>query len=79
VIDRMKELSLDTARIGVSGLGGLLRAPEGTVVAGMLERRRVVVGAHERLLDAPMLVAEADLLWSRAPWRRRALSHSRGD
>jgi Xaa-Pro dipeptidase len=38
VIDRMKELKLDTARIGVSGLGGLLRAPEGTVVAGMLEK-----------------------------------------
>jgi len=36
VIARMKELELDNARIGVSGLSGLLRAPEGTVVAGML-------------------------------------------
>src|ERR1051325_2436207 len=31
VIERMKELQLDRARIGVSGLSGLLRAPEGTV------------------------------------------------
>jgi Xaa-Pro aminopeptidase len=38
VIERMKELKLDGARIGVSGLSGLLRAPEGTVVAGMLEK-----------------------------------------
>ena len=38
VIERMKELKLDGARIGVSGLSGLLRAPEGTVVTGMLEK-----------------------------------------
>lgn len=40
MIERMRELKLDTARIGVSGLGGLLRAPEGTVVTGMLEKVR---------------------------------------
>ena len=36
----MKELKLDRARIGVSGLSGLLRAPEGTVVAGILDKVR---------------------------------------
>jgi Xaa-Pro aminopeptidase len=38
VIERIKELGLDRARIGVSGLSGLLRAPEGTVVSGMIEK-----------------------------------------
>lgn len=38
MIERMKELKLDEARVGVSGLAGLLRAPEGTVVTGMLEK-----------------------------------------
>ena len=38
VIERLKELKLDNGRIGVSGLDGLLRAPEGTVVAGMLDK-----------------------------------------
>ena len=37
LIARMKELKLANGRIGVSGLSGLLRAPEGTVVVGMLE------------------------------------------
>ncbi|MGH7834316.1 MAG: M24 family metallopeptidase [Candidatus Binatia bacterium] len=38
MIERMKELRLDAARIGVAGLSGLLRAPEGTVVFGMIEK-----------------------------------------
>lgn len=38
VIERLGELKLDASRIGVSGLEGLLRAPEGTVVTGMLEK-----------------------------------------
>ena len=40
MIQRMKELHLDSGRIGISGLSGLLRAPEGTVVVGMLDRVR---------------------------------------
>ena len=40
MIARMKELNLDQGRIGVSGLSGLLRAPEGTVVSGMLDSVR---------------------------------------
>jgi Xaa-Pro aminopeptidase len=40
MIARMKELKLGHARIGVSGLSGLLRAPEGTVVSGMLDSVR---------------------------------------
>lgn len=38
VIERMKELGLERGRIGVSGLSGLLRAPEGTVVVGMFDK-----------------------------------------
>jgi Xaa-Pro aminopeptidase len=38
VIDRIKELGLQDGRIGVSGLQGLLRAPEGTVVLGIFEK-----------------------------------------
>jgi Xaa-Pro dipeptidase len=40
LIERMRELKLDQARIGVAGLSGLLRAPEGTVVSGMIEKVR---------------------------------------
>lgn len=38
IIERMRELKLDSARIGVCGLSGLLRAPEGTVVAGIFDK-----------------------------------------
>jgi Xaa-Pro dipeptidase len=34
--ERIEELRLERARIGVSGLSGLLRAPEGTVVSGII-------------------------------------------
>jgi Xaa-Pro dipeptidase len=40
VIERMRELKLEQARFGVAGLSGLLRAPEGTVVSGMIEKVR---------------------------------------
>ena len=40
VIERMRELKLERARVGVSGLSGLLRAPEGTVVTGIFEKVR---------------------------------------
>ena len=58
MVERMKELKLDTGRVGVSGLGGLLRAPEGTVVAGMLEKvnrafpKALFESATELLQDA---------------------------
>ncbi len=38
VIERIKELGLERGRIGVCGLSGLLRAPEGTVVWGIYEK-----------------------------------------
>jgi Xaa-Pro dipeptidase len=38
IAERMKELRLDRGRIGISGLSGLLRAPEGTVVVGMFDK-----------------------------------------
>jgi Xaa-Pro aminopeptidase len=40
VAERIEELKLGQGRIGVSGLSGLLRAPEGTVVSGMIEKLR---------------------------------------
>jgi Xaa-Pro dipeptidase len=58
MIERMEELKLQQARIGVSGLDGLLRAPEGTVVVGMIEKVKKAFpkaqfeGATELLQDA---------------------------
>src|SRR6185437_12864171 len=58
VIERMKELLLDRGRIGISGLSGLLRAPEGTVVAGILEKVRRAFPAA-RFDNATELLQEA--------------------
>jgi len=58
VIDRIKELKLERARLGVSGLSGLLRAPEGTVVTGILEKVRHAL-PHARLENATELLQEA--------------------
>jgi Xaa-Pro dipeptidase len=69
VIERMKELQLDHGRIGVSGLSGLLRAPEGTVVAGMLEPVRrafphaEIVNATEILQDARSVKSAEEVAW----------------
>ena len=69
VIERMKELNLDRGRIGVSGLGGLLRAPEGTVVNGMLEKVRVAFpearfdNATELLQDARSIKGAEEVAW----------------
>ncbi len=67
MIERMKELKLDGARVGVSGLSGLLRAPEGTVVAGMLEKVRQAFpearfeNATELLQDARSIKGEEEV------------------
>jgi len=58
VIERMKELQLDRGRIGISGLSGLLRAPEGTVVVGILEKVRRAFPAA-RFDNATELLQEA--------------------
>jgi len=69
LIERLKELKLDGARIGVSGLSGLLRAPEGTVVAGMLEPVRrafpgaVFENATEILQDARSVKGPEEVAW----------------
>jgi Xaa-Pro aminopeptidase len=69
LIARMKELNLDESRIGVSGLSGLLRAPEGTVVAGMLDKvRRAFPGARfenatEILQDARSVKGPEEIAW----------------
>ena len=58
VIERMRELELGRGRIGISGLSGLLRAPEGTVVAGILEKVRRAFPAA-RFDNATELLQEA--------------------
>lgn len=69
LIARMKELQLDGARIGVSGLGGLLRAPEGTVVSGMIEPVRQAFpkaqfeNATELLQDARSIKGPEEVAW----------------
>lgn len=69
VIERMKELKLDGARVGVSGLAGLLRAPEGTVVSGMLEKVRQafpkarIENATELLQDARSIKGREEVAW----------------
>lgn len=69
VIARLKELQLDQARIGVAGLSGLLRAPEGTVVAGILEKVREAFpkarfdNATELLQDARAVKGPEEVAW----------------
>ncbi|MSP39083.1 MAG: aminopeptidase P family protein [Deltaproteobacteria bacterium] len=69
LITRMKELNLQNGRIGVSGLSGLLRAPEGTVVSGMLDRVREAFpkarfeNATEMLQDARSVKGPEEVAW----------------
>ena len=69
VIARMKELEVDNARIGVSGLSGLLRAPEGTVVLGIFEQvrqafpRAQFVNATEILQEARSVKGPEEVAW----------------
>jgi Xaa-Pro aminopeptidase len=69
VIARMKELKLDEALIGVSGLSGLLRAPEGTVVTGILEKvktafpRAKFQNATELLQEARSVKGPEEVAW----------------
>jgi Xaa-Pro aminopeptidase len=69
VIERMRELKLDRARIGVSGLSGLLRAPEGTVITGILEKVRRAFpnasfeNATEILQDARAVKGVEEIAW----------------
>ena len=58
VIDRLKELGLHNGRIGVSGLQGLLRAPEGTVVLGIFEKIKEAF-PHAGFESATELLQEA--------------------
>jgi len=67
--ERITELKLGQARIGVSGLSGLLRAPEGTVVSGMIEKLRKIFpkaqfeNATELLQDARSVKGPEEVAW----------------
>jgi Xaa-Pro aminopeptidase len=67
--ERIMELRLGQARIGVSGLSGLLRAPEGTVVSGMIEKLRRIFpkaqfeNATELLQDVRSVKGPEEVAW----------------
>lgn len=69
VIERLRELRLDRGRIGVSGLSGLLRAPEGTVVWGIFEKIRKAFphasfeNATELLQDGRSVKSAEEVAW----------------
>lgn len=69
VIERMKELKLDRSRIGVSGLSGLLRAPEGTVVSGIYEKVKAAFpqaqfeNATELMQEARAVKGKEEVAW----------------
>jgi Xaa-Pro dipeptidase len=69
LIERVKELKLDQACIGICGLSGLLRAPEGTVVSGMLEKATKAFpkarfeNATELLQDARSVKGPEEVAW----------------
>lgn len=69
MIERMNELKLASARIGVTGLAGLLRAPEGTVVSGIIEKVRHAfpqaqfANATELLQDARAVKGLEEVAW----------------
>jgi len=73
MVERVKELGLENGRIGVSGLSGLLRAPEGTVVAGMLDKVREAL-PKAQFLNATELMQEARSVKSaeEVAWMERA-------
>ena len=58
IIVRLNELKLERSRIGVCGLSGLLRAPEGTVVGTMIDKVRAAF-PRARLDNATELLQEA--------------------
>ncbi len=58
VAEQLKELGLERGRIGISGLEGLVRAPEGIVVWGMFERLRKAL-PHAILLNTTHVLQEA--------------------
>ncbi len=69
MIARMRELNLQNARIGVSGLSGLLRAPEGTVVTGIFDKIKAAfpnarfANATELLQDARSIKGPEEVAW----------------
>ncbi len=69
MIARLSELKLAGARIGVCGLSGLLRAPEGTVVAGIFDKVRGAFprarfeNATELLQEARAVKSAEEIAW----------------
>lgn len=58
ISERLKELRLERGRIGVSGLSGLVRAPEGVVIWGMFEGLRKEL-PEASFVDATEVLQEA--------------------
>jgi Xaa-Pro aminopeptidase len=69
VIARLRELGLERGRIGVAGLSGLLRAPEGTVVTGIFDKVKAAFprskfdNATELLQDARSIKGPEEVAW----------------
>lgn len=69
VIERLRELNLEQGRIGVSGLSGLTRAPEGTVIWGIFEKIRKALprasfeNASELLQEARSVKSAEEVFW----------------
>src|ERR1043166_580292 len=58
MLEQMRELKLERGRIGISGLEGLLRAPEGTVISGMIDKVKQALPSA-RFENATELLQEA--------------------
>ncbi len=69
VIERLNELGLGRGKIGVCGLTGVLRAPEGTVVWGILEKIKKALphasfeSATELMQDARSVKGPEEISW----------------
>lgn len=57
IIDRLRELNADDQRIGVVGLGGGVRTPEGTISWGLYERLREAL-PRARFEDVTVMMAD---------------------
>jgi Xaa-Pro aminopeptidase len=57
LVNRLRELGLEQGRVGIIGLEGLVRAPEGVAVWGVVERLRAEL-PNARFVDATQVLQE---------------------